>query len=56
MILMTLDSVFLSEFHLAEKVQGEVGEFKSSRLVLLIINFQMRPSWWSKASKNLCQA
>ena len=38
-ILMTLDSVFLSVFHLAEKVQGEVGKFKSSRLVLLIINF-----------------
>ena len=36
-ILMTLDSVFLSDFHLAEKVQGEVGEFKSSRLALLII-------------------
>ena len=37
-ILVTLDSVFLSEFHLAERVQGEVGEFKSSRLVLLITN------------------
>ena len=37
-ILMTLDSVLLSEFHLAEKVQGEVGEFKFPRLVALIIN------------------
>ena len=39
MILMPFDSVFLSEFHFAEKVQDEVGEFKSSQLVLLIINF-----------------
>ena len=38
-VLMTLDSVFLSEFHLAEKVQGEVGEFKSSGIVLLILSF-----------------
>ena len=38
-ILMTLDSVCLSEFHVAEKLQGEVGEFKSSRLVLVIRNF-----------------
>ena len=38
MVLMTLDSVFLSELHLAEKVKGEVGDFKSSRLLLLIIN------------------
>ena len=38
-VLMTLDSVFLSEFHLAEKVQSEVGEFNSSRPVLLIVNF-----------------
>ena len=38
-ILMTLDSFFLSEFHLGEEEQGEVGEFKSSRLVLLIMKF-----------------
>ena len=38
-ILMTLDSVLLSRFHLAEKVEREVGEFKPSRLVLLINKF-----------------
>ena len=38
-ILMTLDSVFLSDFHLAERIEGEAGEFKSSQLVLLILNF-----------------
>ena len=37
--LMTLDTVFLSEFHVTEKVQGQVGEFKSSLLALLITNF-----------------
>ena len=40
---MTLDSVFLSDFHWAEKVQGEVGEFTSSELVLLIIKFINEP-------------